>query len=125
MRKEDVDTFLRTNSQLKVMHREISELSKKKPHDQINKFKLGFINGILKDSNKLLKDYKPFDDFEIFDEDELPSNSDVTIMLSQYLNSLERLRCDNIVNSGASYYWVIDKKMSDFETTRPSLDFKK
>ncbi len=122
MKQKEIDLFLKTKSQINTMHKEISELSKKKPNDGINTFKLNLINKILKDANQLLNDnYKPFDDFETFDEDNLPSNSDITIVLSQYLNSMEILRCDNIVRSSGDYFWKIDGKISDIETDRPLM----
>ena len=40
--------------------------------------------------------YKPFPDFTEFDEEELPTNSDVSLVLSQYINCMESLREENI-----------------------------
>jgi hypothetical protein len=41
-------------------------------------------------------EYKPFDEFEKFDTDDLPSNSDVTFIVGQYIEELERKRADNV-----------------------------
>ena len=126
MKLKEIDLFLKTKSQIKTMYKEISELSKKKPNDAVNIFKLNLINKILKDANQLLKDnYKPFDGFEIFDEDKLPSNSDVTIVLSQYLNAMEILRCDNIMESSHYYYWKVDGKISNIKTDDPLIREKR
>jgi len=62
---------------------------------------------------------KPFSDFNQFEADNLPSNSDVVVMISQYINSLEKLRADNIKPSLGHWYWVVDGKISDIRTAEP------
>ena len=79
--------FEKASKQLTSLSREIGELSKKKPDGPINKFKLGFINKLLGDVNPFLGDQKPFSEFTLFDEDSLPTNSDVKLMISLYLTS--------------------------------------
>jgi hypothetical protein len=70
---------------------EIRSLSKKNPNDAVNKFKLRYINQVITDANKILeKKRMPFEDFIGFNEDELPSNSDVTFILSQYDTALTK-----------------------------------
>ena len=57
----------------------------------------------------LVGKFKPFPDFETFDEDELPTNSDVMIVLSQYLNALESWRSAHIKKKPGSYNdWIWD-----------------
>ncbi len=122
MNEEDVVDFLEIRSQLKSAYDEISLLSKKKPSDVLNKFKIKFINSILMRANELLEDsYMPFpDEFSRFDEDDLPNNGDAVFMLSHYLTSLEQLRCDNIRYVDYNYFWVIDNKRSNIKTTSPT-----
>lgn len=61
----NVSFFEKTQAQLQGLFDEIGTLSKKKPDDAINKFKLKIINPILSQANDLLdKEYKPFSDFE-------------------------------------------------------------
>jgi len=97
MKKEDVDKFGKIQSQIEGLYNEIGLLSKKSPNDAINKFKLKFINQILAEANSILSvAYKPFDGFDLFQEDEVPSNSDVTMIFEQYINCMEKLRTDNI-----------------------------
>lgn len=125
MKTEQVDIFLKLQPQLKSAYDEISLLSKKKPTDQINAFKLKFINSILKRANDILDEkYKPFpNEFSLFDESDLPNNGDVVFILSHYLTSLEKLRCDNIIFDNIEYkwYWKINGKMSALETDIPSI----
>jgi len=126
MNKEQVETFLKLQPQLKSAYNEISLLSKKKPTDSLNTFKLKFINSILSRANEILEDkYKPFpEDFTLFDEEDMPNNSDVVFILSHYLTALEKLRCDNIEKEESfshNWFWIIDDKISNQETDRPTI----
>ena len=123
MNKEQVETFLKLQPQMKSAYDEISLLSKKKSTDPLNKFKLKFINSILSRANTILGDkYKPFPgDFDLFNEDDMPNNGDVVFILSHYLTSLEKLRCDNIKYSDYNWKWIMDGKVSDQETDPPTI----
>ena len=123
MDKQQVETFLKLQPQLKSAYDEIAILSKKKPTDSLNTFKLKFINSILSRANEILEhNYKPFpEDFTSFDEDDMPNNSDVVFILSHYLTSLEKLRCDNIIYSDYKWYWLIDGEVSTQATNRPTI----
>ena len=75
--------------QILGLRNDMAELSKKKPDDPVNKFKLNLINNVIKDANSYLGgDNLPLAGFTIFDEDALPTNSDVMMVLSQYLRAL-------------------------------------
>lgn len=120
MTRKQVDTFEKVQTQLEGLHSEISALSKKSQNDALNKFKLKFVNQILQESNNLLgKNYKPFADFDLFTEDEMPTTSDVAMMLTQYLSCFEKLRADNVLQEIGRWYWVIDGKKSDIKTVMP------
>lgn len=123
MNIQQVETFLKLQPQLKGAYEEISLLSKKKPTDALNKFKLKFINSILTRANEILgENYRPFpSEFDLFDEDDMPNNGDVVFILSHYLTSLEKLRCDNIKSEGIRYYWMIDGEISDRTTDYPTI----
>lgn len=125
MTKQDVNTFEKLQAQLEGLHSEISALSKKSQNDALNKFKLKFVNQIFSEANSLLGDnYKPFKDFELFDENDMPTNSDAAMMLTQYLNCLEKLRADNIKREDSyphNWYWVIGGKLSGIRTTTPKI----
>ena len=53
---EEVQDFERLEQQLHSMLAEISELSKKRPNDGLNKFKLKLVNVLLEGTNKFLGD---------------------------------------------------------------------
>lgn len=93
----NIPQFKKILNQLEGLHGEISSLSKKSSSDALNTFKLNLVNQVITITNEILGEkYRPFSDFELFDEDKLPSNSDVTLVLSQYINSMESLREENI-----------------------------
>ena len=74
--------------QIRTLKFEFLTLSSKKPNDTVNQFKLKYVNLSLKAANDLLKEEKPYEDFETFEEDNLPTHSDVLMMLSLYLDRL-------------------------------------
>jgi len=120
MTEEEVNQFEKIQSQMSGLYMEIGLLSKKNPNDAVNKFKLKFINKSIMESNELLgDDYKPYQEFDKFEEAEMPTTSDVTMMLEQYLNCLEKLRSDNLEYRAGTCYWVIDGEISDVKTANP------
>jgi len=123
MTKGEVEQFNKTYVQLETLHNEVTLLSKKSPVDGVNKFKLKLINGILESANTILGQRKPFEDFAVFDENELPNNSDVTLILSQYLSCMEVIRAANILYYGGWWYWKVDGKRSETRTF-PSKNLK-
>ncbi len=120
MTAQDADLFDTSEDQITAMYDEIGLLSKKKPDAPVNKFKLKFINDVLKQVNKIMgAEYTPFDDFNTFDEDALPTVSDVVFILSQYLKSMDKFRFDNTYYSQGKYYWRLHGNASPKETRRP------
>jgi hypothetical protein len=114
MNKNNVDVFEKLSGQLLSIYEEISLLSKKNPNDAVNKFKLKFINKLLSQSNNYLAEkYRPFDDFDNFDEDDVPQNSDVVFILSQYLQCFEKLRSDNVVINRGIWFWRVEGDKDD------------
>lgn len=95
MKQKNIVEFKKIQEQIKGLHDEIDKLSKKKPDDAINKFKLSFINEILDKANKTLdEEYLPFNEFRNFDDSNLPSNSDVVMILAQYIKAFNREDAD-------------------------------
>ena len=128
MTVDDIDKFEKVQGQLEGLLSEIAVLAKKSPNDGVNKFKLNFINKVLKEANNILEEeYIPLDSFSQFNEDDLPSNSDVTFILSQYLSCFEKLRADNIKEdritaghrSRMGWVWIIDDEDTVLETAPP------
>ena len=120
MKRKDIDTFEKLSGQLQGIYEEISTLSKKNPNDAVNTFKLRFINKLIVESNVFLSlKYRPFEDFDRFDEDNMPQNSDVVFILSQYLQCFEKFRSDNIQETFGEWYWKVDEKSASKKTPKP------
>ena len=108
MKRSEIDEFEKLASQLDSLHSEMSVLSKKSPNDAVNPFKIKLINSTLDHCNGFLGEkYRPFADFDSFNVDDLPSNSDVTFILSQYIGCAEKLRADNIKDEFGIWYWIV------------------
>lgn len=120
VKEEEIILFEKLQGQLEGFYDEMSIMSKKSSNDGVNKFKLKFINQLFSELNTFLKDdYKPFKEFIKFDEDELPTNSDVVLILSQYLNCMEKLRGDNIIEYMQDWYWKVNNEKSFIRTAPP------
>lgn len=115
----NISHFEKVEAQLQGLYNEITALSKKKPDDAINKFKLKLINQIIIEANNILKKEKPFSDFNYFEEDDLPSNSDVVMILSQYISCMEKIRSDNITHNAGSWYWKVNGERTNIKTAPP------
>jgi hypothetical protein len=109
MDSASISEFEKTVSQLDGIYAEISALSKKSPNDSLNKFKIKFVNVILKKAAEVMGDeLLPLEDFHEFEEDNLPSNSDVCFIVAQYMECLEQLRSENIYKKYNSWYWIAE-----------------
>lgn len=117
-----VHEYEKLKAQLTELLQEMSRLSVKHPDNPINKFKLSFINEKLTEANKLLQGiHKPMANFDSFEEDSLPTNSDVTIVLSQYLSCLEGWRCANIFKQGIEWFWKGTKIRAEQPTRKSTV----
>ena len=77
---------------LAAMYREFQELSKKKPKDPISKRKVKVVNRVLEPVLALLEAEPDRKFLDLLDEDDLPDNSDVVLMLGQALTSVRSFR---------------------------------
>jgi hypothetical protein len=123
MKKAEVHSFISLLARVESLHEEIGILSRKNPNDPINKFKLSAFNSILAEANAQLKDKLPLKDFDLFSEDELPTNSDVVFILGLYRKALEKVRSENISidYSGKNWYWDVDDGKTSIRTNPPNV----
>jgi hypothetical protein len=120
---ELVGIFDKLISQMERLLTDMESLAKKSPDGAVSKFKLGVINEQLRTANQfLLHSFKPIDGFEEFDVISLPSNSDVVLVVSQYLACLERWRSNNVRQVAGAFpkYWVWDIVDKNLKTRMPS-----
>ncbi len=120
MKLKEVELLEKISGQMHGLHKEIDMLVRKSPNDGINEFKLKFVNAVISEANKILgKDYKPFLEFTQFNEDDLPSNSDVTFITGQYIEELERKRTDNIIQFSGRWKYKISDSKEEIYTSPP------
>jgi hypothetical protein len=120
LKRIDIDTFEKLKAQLDSLHSEMGVLAKKSPNDAVNSFKIRLVNSTLEKCNLFFgRKYAPFDDFNVFSEDDLPSNSDVTFIVSQYIECAEKLRSDNIYSDYEGWFWKLDDGGERIQTAAP------
>ncbi len=108
MNQDQIETFQKAVAQLSGLQEELSSIGRKKPDTPISVFKLKFVNNLLSGMNSILGDkYRPFEDFTQFDIDDVPTISDVTTIIGQYLECAETMRADNIY-LGYHWRWIVD-----------------
>ena len=73
---------------LTATYNEIQELSKKKPESPLNSYKVKVINRILNPLKEILKQEDVVEFLDTLDPDDLPTNSDVILILSQYKEAM-------------------------------------
>lgn len=90
--KEEAATYDRLFPMLVAAHREMSELSKRKQDGIVNPLKIRNINRLLTELRKLLAKDPSLEFVELLDEDTLPQNSDVVLLLSQWQAALQQYK---------------------------------
>jgi hypothetical protein len=119
--KSDVENLEKLVGQLQGLHAEITSLAKKSPNEGVNPFKLKLINEVIASGNEVLGEkYRPFDTFNQFDSDDVPSTSDVAVILSQYIEEAERYRSDNVKFYGGRWFYVLNGDLSGIGSGPPS-----
>jgi len=89
---------------LYAQRQEFGLLSKKKSDGQLNKMKIKMVNRVLEPLNELLKNEPSHKFLDILSEDDMPTNSDVVLIISQYEKALLNFK---------NKYFLIDKNYRD------------
>lgn len=101
---EQVKLYLTINPLLKSAYDEVKEFSKKKQDEELNIKKVKMINRLLEKAKVILKDEPTVEFLELLDEDELPTNSDAVLIMSQFISAMNKFRSDHYHLNG----WDID-----------------
>ncbi len=89
---EQASTYDRLVPMLEAAHREMSELSKKRQDGVVNALKIKTLNRLLAELSNVIKDDPSHAFVDMLDEDTLPQNSDVVLILSQWKAALEQFK---------------------------------
>lgn len=91
-----------------AMHIEFKELSKKKPEAVLSKSKVKIVNRLLESCRIVLDSEASLDYLDLIDEDDVPQNSDVVLMLSQYVAAMKQFQSAYYGYDGHEYRWFIN-----------------
>lgn len=84
---------------------EMKVLSSKKQDGILNNFKVKLINRLIGPARELLADEPTLEYLEEIEEDMLPQNSDVVLILCQYIEALEQFKRKNQVYIDGVHRW--------------------
>jgi hypothetical protein len=80
---------------LEAAHREMTELSKKKQDGIVNTLKITMLNRLLGELSKVIEDDPSHAFVDMLDEETLPQNSDVVLILSQWQAALWQYKANH------------------------------
>lgn len=115
MKKEEIERYEELLSKLVSIKNDVAQLSSKKPSEQLNKFKIKYINEVLGKINELIGSDKPYDDFDLFDEVALPTNSDALMIINLYLNGMHRFKIHNSSDRSVDIDWTNKERVWNIE----------
>lgn len=90
---------------LKSMYAEFQELSKKKPEGKVTVTKIKMVNRLLLPIHDILAEEENLAYLDLIDEDEIPENSDVIIILSQTVAAMEAYQQRYTYWTGSDHVW--------------------
>ena len=111
--QEKVDLWDVTTPLLKAMFQQFMELSKKKPEAALNKSKVAMVNRLLEKCREVLADEMSLQFLDLLDGEQLPQNSDVVLVLSQYDSAMKQFRQDHTRSKGYDRVWDVEDETKD------------
>ena len=105
--KEKSSIYETTMPLLNAMYSEFKELSKKKPDAVVSKSKIKITNRLLEKVRIALKGSSSIEFLDLLDEDDVPQMSDVTLILSQYVASMEAFRKRHYGYHDSEHQWAL------------------
>ena len=85
----EVNQFLMLRELVTGLYDEMKDFAKKSANETLNEFKIKSLNRVLSPLKELMKDQPTALFLDVLDESSLPTNSDVVIILSQYLIAMQ------------------------------------
>jgi hypothetical protein len=98
---------------VRAMFREFQELSKKKPDGVLNKRKAEIVNRLMREVIEIVEGEPTRAHLDLLDEDDLPQNSDVVLMLGQAVAAMEAFKgkYHRYVASMHGHAWVTKENL--------------
>jgi len=101
---EQIKLYSTVSPLLLAAFNEVKEFSKKMQDDQLNLKKVKMINRLLEKAKVVLENEPTVDFLDMLDEDDLPTNSDAVLTMSQYISAMEKFHSDHFHSNS----WEID-----------------
>lgn len=98
--EKNIEDYSLLKDMLHAQRQEFDLLSKKKSDGQLNKMKIKMVNRVIEPLNELLRNEPSHKFLDVLNEDEMPTNSDVVLIISQYEKALLNFK---------NKYFLIDK----------------
>src|SRR3990172_10605589 len=98
--EKNIEDYSLLKDMLHAQRQEFDLLSKKKSDGQLNKMKIKIVNRVIEPLNELLKNESSHKFLDVLNEDDMPTNSDVVLIISQYEKALLNFK---------NKYFLIDK----------------
>ncbi len=90
--KENIENFSLLKDMLDAQKEEFDLLSKKKSDDHLNEMKIKMVNRVLEPLNKLLENEPSHHFLDILNKEDMPTHSDVVLIISQYQTALDSFK---------------------------------
>ena len=98
--EKNIEDYSLLKDMLHAQRQEFDLLSKKKSDGQLNKMKIKMVNRVIEPLNELLKNESSHKFLDIINENDMSTNSDVVLIISQYERALLNFK---------NKYYLIDK----------------
>ena len=120
MKADEVEAFRKMAAQLDALHQEMLTASKKSPDKPVSAFKVKFVNAVLAQADDVLGASRPALGFSQFDEEDLPTASDMSLIITQYVECAEKVRCENISRHyDGVWHWRVAGSTTEIVTSPP------
>ena len=90
--EKDIENYNLLKGMLQSQKKEFDLLSKKKADGQLNPMKIKMVNRVLEPLKVLFKDQESYEFLDTLLEDDMPTNSDVVLIISQYETAIHEFR---------------------------------
>jgi hypothetical protein len=90
--EENIEDYSLLKDMLNSQRHEFNLLSKSKPDVQLNPMKIKMVNRVLEPLNEIFKNEPSHEFLDILNEDALPTNSDVVLIISQYETAISEFK---------------------------------
>ena len=90
--KKNIQEYNLLKDMLHAQKSEFDLLSKKKADGQLNSMKIKMVNRVLKPLKELFKNEEFHEFLDTLNDDELPTNSDVVLIISQYETAITKFK---------------------------------